>query len=68
MLKEMIANAQGKGKATKMTETAVHKKSYNENFKNEPEKFKVTLSKRIEKNKTSNLAKINSIRVKSKRL
>lgn len=51
-----------------MTDTMLHKKSHNENFKNEPVKFKETLSKRIEKNRTNNLAKINKISVKSKRI
>ena len=68
MLKEMIASAQGKGVAKKMTETAVHKKSFNENFKNEPVKFKEILGKRIEKKKKVNLAKINKIKIRTKKV
>ncbi len=68
MLKEMIASAQGKGMAKKMTETAVHKKSFNENFKNEPVKFKEILGKRIEKKKKVNLAKINKIKIRTKKV
>ena len=60
MLREMI-QLQKKGKNANMTDTSIHKASHNQNFKKEPERFKVTLSKRIEKHKQKNLKNINKI-------
>lgn len=60
MLKEMV-NMARLGKHAQMSDTSRHKKSHNEHFKNEPEKFKVTIAKRIVKNKEKNLKKINKI-------
>lgn len=68
MLKEMIHKTQQQGKHTKLQDTSAHKKVHNEMFKDTVVRFRDTLHKKIEKKKKINLAKINKISIKSKRI
>ena len=51
-----------------MENTQAQKKVHNELFKSENKQLKHTLSKKIEKKKKVNLAKINSIKIKTKKM
>lgn len=68
MLKEMIHKAQHEGKLVKHQDTQAQKKVHNELFKKENKQLKVTNSKKRELKQKANLKKINSIKLKSKKI
>jgi hypothetical protein len=67
MLKEMIVKSR-EGKKVDVSNTQAQKKAHNELFKTENKQLKHTLKKRIEKKKAINLKKINSIKLKKKKV